>query len=376
MSEARTACYALTPGGAASARRVAAFLASENGGAHVYVPPALCAAEDDRPFESLPSLLAQTFSQYRAHVFVTAAGIAVRCIAPHLVHKSVDPAVLVCDETGHFAISLLSGHWGGGNALARALAAHLGGTAVVTTATDCRELPAVDLLAQEAGCAVVDWEQVKLVNAALLRGEQVQLHDPFHLLRLEGNHFLPMDRAHAEHDGADPASGTAKPDAPPPAVPAVSVDWRQMPPAAHLLRLAAPALHVGIGCRRGVSAEEILAAVQVTLTQYALEPLAVAGLASATLKEDEAGLVEAARVLRRPLRFFTPEELADAPTLSPSAMAAQLFGVDHISVAEGAALLSAGGEEAALLVPKTKYQGRVTVAVALPEHFFPARNSS
>lgn len=368
MSDARTACYALTPCGAALARRIAAFLASPEGGeerAHVYMPPPLC-EEGDLDFESLPMLLGQTFGVYRAHIFVAAAGIAVRCIAPHLTHKSLDPAVVVCDETGHFAVSLLSGHWGGGNALARSLAAHLGGTAVITTATDCQGLLAVDTLAQEAGCAVVDWSQIKTINAALLRGETVQLRDPLDMLGApEQGNFTTICMPHIDHSPAPEWN---------PALPAVSVDWRQVPAAELLLRLAVPALYVGVGCKRGVSADDIVDAVKATLAKYGLEPLALAGLASVTVKEDEQGLVEAARRLRLPLRFFTPEELADAPTLTPSAMAAQLFGVDHISVAEGAALLAAGGEEATLLVPKVKYHECITVAVALPEHFLPERD--
>lgn len=373
MPDTRTACYALTPGGALLARRLAAFLASPEGGeerAHVYVPSPLREG-DDLEFESLPVLLGQTFSLYRAHIFVAAAGIAVRCIAPHLTHKSMDPAVVVCDETGKFCVSLLSGHWGGGNALTRSLAAQIGATPVITTATDCHDLPAVDMLAQEAGCTVVDWGQIKVINAALLRGEKVQLRDPLGLLgatgSLEQSGFTSVCMSHVDQGGMPEWD---------PSRPAVSVDWRQVPASDKLLRLAVPALHVGVGCRRGVGATEIVAAVKEVLTKYGLEPLALAGLASITAKEDEQGLVEAARLLHLPLRFFTPEELSDAPTLTPSAMAAQLFGVEHISVSEGAALLSAGGEEATLLVPKVKYQERVTVALALPEHFLPAREQA
>ena len=82
------------------------------------------------------------FSQMRGIIFVGAAGIAVRAIAPYVTSKYTDPAVVVCDEQGLFSISLLSGHEGGANMLARDVADIIGATPVITTASELRTLVA------------------------------------------------------------------------------------------------------------------------------------------------------------------------------------------------------------------------------------------
>ena len=58
---------------------------------------------EDAPLEEL---VKEAFSSADALIFWCAAGIAVRCIAPCLTHKSQDPAVLVLDEKGKHCISL------------------------------------------------------------------------------------------------------------------------------------------------------------------------------------------------------------------------------------------------------------------------------
>ena len=86
--------------------------------------------------ENFKTNLQEAFHRYDYLVCIMATGIVVRILAPLLVHKTSDPGVVVLDQRGQYAISLLSGHLGGANDLAREMASLSGGEAVITTATD------------------------------------------------------------------------------------------------------------------------------------------------------------------------------------------------------------------------------------------------
>ena len=113
---------------------------------------------------------AAAFRRAEALIFVGAAGIAVRSVAPHLVSKARDPAVVVVDELGRFAVPILSGHLGGANDLAREIAGLLGGQAVLTTATDARGIFSFDQWARRLGCAIPDPEKIRPVASQMLAG--------------------------------------------------------------------------------------------------------------------------------------------------------------------------------------------------------------
>ncbi len=81
---------------------------------------------------------------------------------------------MVLDECGRFAVPILSGHLGGANDLARALAAVCGAVPVITTATDANGVFAVDEWAKHQNCTVLEPERIKLVSGALLAGKTVQ----------------------------------------------------------------------------------------------------------------------------------------------------------------------------------------------------------
>lgn len=125
--------------------------------------------------ENFKENLRACFSKYDSLVCIMATGIVVRILAPLIVHKTSDPAVVVLDQNGKHAISLLSGHLGGANDLAREMAAISGGEAVITTATDVAGELSFDTFAKKYNMAIENIGQLKHISGALLSGKKVNV---------------------------------------------------------------------------------------------------------------------------------------------------------------------------------------------------------
>ena len=320
------AVLSFSPRGADTAARIAAALAEDY------------AVETHAPKGNLKALTARLFPEVEALVFVGACGIAVRAVAPHLVSKAVDPAVLVIDEKGQFVISLLSGHIGGANDLARRLAAALGATPVITTATDVNRRFAADAWAARHGLSIGDMAAAKRFSAEILKRDLPLLSD----FPIEGK--LPAGVVLGEAGDCG-----------------LAVSCRDIHPFDTTLLLTPRLLHLGVGCKRGTPAEAIEAAVRAALEGAGLRGEAMKAAASIDVKRDEAGLTAWADANGLPISFYSAEALNAVPgTFTPSAFVLKTVGVDN--VCERAAMASAG-EGARLLVKKTSLNG-VTVAVA------------
>lgn len=335
----KCAIYALTRQGLVLAKRIAATLDGT-----VFVARRLADATTTRSFDSLPELVAKTFDQYDGHVFVTAAGIVVRCIAPHIRSKETDPAVICMDQEGRFVISLLSGHLGGGNELATRCAAIVGGQPVVTTATDSAGLPSLDMLAAAKGLVIGNIDRVKVVNSALLNKQTVQIFDPEGCLGLTDDaHFVQRGDRNEWQQGK----------------PGVWVSVRNDCPDTTALRLYPRLLMLGVGCRRGIVKDEIVRHIRNVFAAADLAIEGIGGLASVDAKSDEPGILEAADTFAVDPVFYEKKRLDSVDAPNPSGTVMRRMGVASVSEAS-ALLLSDGGS---LLVEKTKTK-TVTLAVA------------
>lgn len=295
-----------------------------------------------RAGEPLAQWTQKAFAQKEALIFVGAAAIAVRAIAPYLRHKSVDPAVLVLDEGGQFVIPILSGHMGGANDLAQQVAALLGATAVITTGTDVNGIFAADQWARRQGFTVGDFSRIAPFSSALLAGERRGFWSRWPVEGTMPQELYPAPREEAH----------------------LVLDWAPPRPNALWLRPARPFVRLGVGCRRGASPEAIRALTEKLLADAGLDFSQVSAVCSIDLKQDEPGLLAFCRELGLPLTVYTAQELAAVPgDFPPSPFVQQVTGVDN--VCQRAALAGGG----LLIRAKTAREGVTAALAAEPLHF-------
>ena len=122
---------------------------------------------------SLKEWTKMNFKDYEVLIYIGATGIAVRAIAPFLVSKDKDPAVLCIDELGQNVIPLVSGHIGGANGCAKYIASLIGGRAIISTATDLEGRFAVDEWAVERGLILTDLKKAKSIASDILKDKTI-----------------------------------------------------------------------------------------------------------------------------------------------------------------------------------------------------------
>ena len=337
------------------------------------VPVTLAASTENFGLPLRPHI-ERIFTRHRNLVLFLPVGASVRLLAPLLQHKHNDPAVVCVDDAGRFAVSLVSGHVGGADALAERVAAILDATPVITSASHTLNTLAVDLLGRELGWTLdTDSPTITQVSAAVVNGEPVGLFQ-----QADGRDWLPggvalptnltVFESLADLKVTGCAAALVISDQEPIALGMPTVTYRPK------------SLVVGMGCRRGVPVEHLEELLLSAFAQANLSPKSIRCIATADIKADEAGLIALSDKYGVPLVCYSAEELnsvfhslpepagvcrssdgkvegAGRPT--PSAVAHRLLGVWGVS--EPAAILASGAET--LLVTRQK-SDRATVSVA------------
>jgi cobalt-precorrin 5A hydrolase len=279
--------------------------------------------------------LQELFSKYKGIVFIGSTGIAVRLCAPFLINKTIDPAVVVIDDLCRFSISLVSGHLGGANQLAQKLSELLQCQPVITTASDGRNIEAVDMFALNNGLYIENIEAAKKITAFMIEGRPIKLESE---VDLELKYHNLSD---CNYDGV------------------IFVSSKQEISSSKPYCVLNPKnINIGIGCRRGKSKDEIINAIKSVFSDNNLSLRSIAKIATVDVKSDEAGIIEACKELECTMVIFNRDEIRKIEDqFAASGFVKSTIGVS--SVCEPCATL-AGGE---MIVSKTVMNG-ITIAIS------------
>jgi len=284
-------------------------------------------------------------------LIVGAISAVTRLIAPLLIGKDKDPAVVVLDAQGKQIVPLLGTHQAGAEQLALELAAELGGQSVITGDANSQNRLALDSFGEAWGwrrsgsCEI--WHQLMLSQAQGEKPNVIQHSgSPLWTTTVAAKEIFPKN---ANSHGSPHAQLSIGPER------KTSCSWH---PAS---------LWIGIGCERNTSLSLLERAVSIALTKAGLASEAVAGIASIDLKADEPALLALAKARGWPLHFFNADQLAKVHVPTPSLVVGAAIGTS--SVAEAAALL-ATANKGILLQPKQIHHannaecGAATIAIS------------
>ena len=274
--------------------------------------------------ERVPILLEKTFNKYDLHIFVAATGAVVRIIEGKFKSKDTDPAVITIDDHANFVISLLSGHLGGANEECKKIANGIGAIPVITTASDVGGKIAVDTLSQKIKAKLNDLDGAKRVTSLIVNGENVSLHLPKNIVNHDEN-----------------SAG------------AIIVSNRKN---IEISKIIPQNIFIGIGCKRGVSKEHIIEKLKYAMDKQNLELSAIKMAASAWVKSDETGLLEAMKELDIPIKFFEKEEILKVEDLVEERSEFVKKHIGVYGVSEPCAFLASSGK-GAFLAKKIKLDG-------------------
>lgn len=352
------AVISLTKQGAETAIKISDALSKVNVKNNVFTPEQ-CARGWATPLEGrLSEFVKEQFGKVDGIVAVMAAGIIIRAVAPCLKSKRSDPAIVCVDVSGRFAISLLSGHFGGANELTRLIAKEIGATPVITTASDVLGKISVDELAKVWHCSVQNPARLVAVNSALVNGGNLVIVLVGDVkVSVNGAYGYEVKAAKNGEQAVEIANGFDG---------GVVVSRSQITESKFtkpVVVLKPKRIIVGIGARKNVNECQVLAAVDSALTKACLPLERVDGLATVEIKKDSLSITGAAKKLGLPIDFVGLEALRGFKheDLSPdSKLVKEKIGVG--GVCEQAALIVAG-KQARLILKKTKMNG-VTVAIA------------
>lgn len=379
---------AFTAAGLETAERLSGIFSQwQDAEARFFAPARIMEAADDLEAaaaelpafsnSSLAEFTSLAFAEADHIIYIGAAGIAVRAIAPNIKSKDTDPGVIVMDEKAAYVIPILSGHIGGANALALDLARELGSQAVITTATDVNGVIAIDSWATE-NCMKIDRiGNIKHISSAVLENRRIKLYTQcrgkFAVLKSE--ELKALYEGFEAADSLDSSNPSESSDSDVPLVvitdsQSLIEDVRKRFPEA--LVLIPCVTFAGMGCRKDIDflpAEELF---EQALTELDLDVRAIRSLNSVDLKKDEKALLMLAEKYGIEFKTFSAEELMEAELhtdaeMSHSELVSRVAGAGNVcerAAVMGAVMGATGSESDIYIIMKKTKRNGVTIAVS------------
>ncbi|HAE61352.1 MAG TPA: cobalamin biosynthesis protein CbiG [Eubacteriaceae bacterium] len=292
--------------------------------------------------ENLYKAVEKSFSDADCIIFIGAAGIAVRAVAPFVRSKKSDPAVVCMDEKGINVVSLLSGHIGGANRLTIKIADIVGGNPIITTATDVNGKFAVDEWAHRKNLHIISLKKARDIAAEILDNKKIGFESDYKVI---GDFPLEIDCGEKE-------TGIC-----------IALDSGRRP-FKNTLNLIPRIVSIGVGCRKGADFKDVYAAVKKVLNEHGISHFAVSSINSIDLKKDEYGIKKAADIFKVPFHTYSKDELNSLHgEFTNSDFVKSIAGVD--SVCERSAIM--GSKNGRLFINKTVVNS-VTVAASIDDY--------
>lgn len=271
--------------------------------------------------DKLFDLTKAAFENSKTIVFVGAAGIAVRAIAPFINSKATDPGVIVIDENGQNVIPILSGHLGGANRMAEKIAALIHGRAVITTATDINNIFAIDVWANDNELFIRNIENIKYISAALLNDEKIGIICDYPLDGVLPDFFTDKDTK----------AGIC------------IADDTTIKPFLKTLYLTPKRYVIGIGCRKNVKEDVLQEFVLDELGKLGIPTFLINCIATIDIKTKEKAILSMCRKYSYPLKAYTSKELSEVKgDFTASEFVKSVVGVDNVCERAAAAASNYG----------------------------------
>lgn len=347
---ARTAVIAITKHGIGISRRIKQKMPE----VEIYVPAKHKDGGADIIWfsEQSTELVSRLFKSHDALICIFSLGAVIRMIAPHLVDKKSDPAVIVIDDKANHVISALSGHLGGANALARLAASFLEAEPVITTAADVNETIPVDLVGREFNWTIENFQNVTKVSAIMVNEENIGVYqdageENWWRAQLPKNVQIVKEIEEVKEDRFKAA---------------LVISDRVISDREILEKSVVyhpKTLVVGVGLHWDTEKNSIDSGIRTVFKDEDLSFQSIRNVATIDREANAKGLEEFSEQYGIPIVTYDKEKLASVNVPNPSPTVEKFEGTP--SVSEAASILSSNGE---LIVPKHKFPPNLTVAVS------------